>query len=184
MNRTRNGFTIVEVLVALALVSLVAALLVDLPGAAARSFARTEERVDTRLRTARALASMRLALIDAYFYQTDPDRAGLFFETPAGVGRLSWDRAGGRIMLRRGGEEREAALVERGVIDFAIAPRSTGVLAIGLELAPVSAAVGPVARTAPNRLVHEIFLPSIALRDTSIPWVRSGEPANALKNPL
>lgn len=178
----RRGLTVVEILVVLALISLVVALLVDLPGQAARNFARSEERVDTRLRTARAFTMMRLALLDAYYYQSEPDRSGLLFESPSGVGRIRWERAAGRLMLRRGGEAQESVLVDRGVIDFAIGPRSTGILAIGLELAPVNAAIGP--RQAPNRLVHEIFLPSIALRDTSIPWVRHGEPLAALKQPF
>lgn len=178
----RRGYTTVEMLVALALFAVIGAIVGDLYGKAARTYARAEERIDTRLRTARAFSNLRVALLDAYFYQTDDDRAGLWFQSPAGTGRVRWDRAAGRLYLRRAGESTESALVERGVIDFAIAPRATGVLAIGLELAPLAIATG--ARQAPNRMVHEMFLPSIATRDTSIPWVRHGEPLAALKTSI
>jgi hypothetical protein len=177
---TRIAATLTEGLIALVVGLLVLALVAELASRASHVFVRSEERVDARHRTARAFSSMRVALVDAWHFHTADDARSVIFETPAGVGKLSWDPAAGRLLLRRAGEERETVLVDRDVVDFAVAPRALGVLAIGLELARPSGPTRAAGRTAPGRVVHEILLPSIALRSPAIPWVRQLEPGTAL----
>jgi hypothetical protein len=172
--------TIVEICVALLLGVMVLGLVVGLLRSAVVTAGRAEERLDPRERAHLALAVVRGALMDSWHFRADSAGCRLAFHGPCRDGEVWFDRERRRLRFRPPGADRPYDLVPSGVADFGASVVGPGYLRIMLEIERTGRG-GPLASLAPLKVVDEVFVPCVGLRDRSIPWSRALEHRKALE---
>jgi hypothetical protein len=177
--RPRPGFTIAEALIAVVVGVMVAGLAMQAMISAARSLARSEERLDPRETVMISLSTMRAALQDSWQYTVTRDGSGLSFSGPSGAGELRFDRATRRLLVRAPGAGAVRALSIWRLESFRITSVLPGLLRVSLDVERMPA--GQLAGLGTLRVVDDILVPAVAFRDGSIPWTLDMEPAAALE---
>jgi len=159
----RKGFSVLEVVIALALSVLVFGGLFSLLRTGSTFCARSAERGDPREAAHLALSRAALALADSWSYAVDASGETVRFRGAPGAGELAF--RSGRVDLTVGRDAQ--TLIGSGVRSFSVRELSRGLLRFELELARNP--VADPADAAPCRVIHEARVPAVADRDPLLP---------------
>lgn len=173
MRRTIRGFTMVEMIVALAIASCVLCAMMGLLRWAVFSYYRSEDRLAPRERAAFALLTLRTAIADAWQYGAAP--GGVAFHGPRKDGEVRQE--GDKLRYRAPGETRMIDLISHDVVEFRVTALRPGLLQLELTLAR---ARRDGRAQAPLTVTDEVFVPAIGLREAG-PWTRVPEHRKALE---
>jgi prepilin-type N-terminal cleavage/methylation domain-containing protein len=164
----RSGFTLLEVLIAMATGLVVFGLTASLLRSAVLSFGRAEERFDPRERALLAFAMFRAAVADAWQVGPSADGLGLTFSGPRGTGEISLGRSQRAIVLRLPGQRSTTPLIASGVQEFRAGWVHSRLLRVAVR----------IQRTSSSRLQplddlvvsDEIHVPAVGLPPFDMPW--------------
>lgn len=154
MSRGRTGFTLLETVIAAALLFLLIGWVVFFLIAASRSLVRMDTRPDPS-QTLLAGATLRALLADATQVRAAPGGQWVSFAGVDGVGSLVWHPGRAQLLVRRPGKA--DVVLCRSVRSFSVRVLRPALLAVNLELGN-----GP----SPDQVCDHIFLAGAA-QDTS-----------------
>lgn len=178
--RLAGGFTLVETLIAVAVGLLVLGLAVGLLWLASTSFSRAGERAGPREAAHMALTSLGTALRDAWQYRIAEGGRRIDFFTPQLGGAAYLDEKAGELVLEAPGAAGRKEILARSVKSFEVRSMRPGGLKLTLVLERAPAG-GKLRDLGALKVVQELFLPAIGLRDPRVPWNRVLEHPKALE---
>ena len=162
--KRRNGFTVVEILIAAAVALVVLGALAGLFRAASRSLAP----MDAQEQLATVFAAVDDALSDAQAYRIAADGASMEYWASRRHGKLEFDRAAGTLALAEAGARRR--VLASGLTGARIFSNTPGLVRVELVVIPPGA--GP--RNQGVRLPVDVWMPAVGL--ASAPLVAPGGP--------
>ncbi len=178
--RAARGFTTVEALLAVAVGVLVLGLAAMLLLWGWRSLTFAEDRMDPREQAQLAMTALCASLRDCWHYALDDDGARIEFVTPRLKGSAWWDRAKQTLVLVPPGAGGKETVLASRVRHFRIVSLRPGCLKLSLELTPASRG-RTGSEPPPVRLLQDLFVPAVGLRDPRVPWAPTLEHPSALE---
>lgn len=168
-SRRRKGFTLLEIVLVLAIGSMILGAAVGASWWASLSLRAAEDRLDQRERMLMAVVKLRSLLADSWQHQVVEAGAGLTFVSPRSQGTVRHDPALGKVFLV--GLEEGAVpleLLREDIRGFRVEDVSPGLIRVTIDSEEADQPGRPGRR--PLRVVEEIFCPVQGSPPAGLPW--------------
>lgn len=164
--RRRNGFTLVEALIAVAAGLLVLGVGVQLFGWAARALTRADQHLDARETALRTMSSVRDVLADCTMYAIAPAKTSVEVTSKVRTGKLAHDPATGKLTFTKGAE---VEVLARGVTSLTFTRLARGLVRVALKVERPKVE-NKLAELAPLTLTDDVLVPLVSAKALETPW--------------